>query len=165
MIRLTCFTTEDFSPVFIHEFDCQEWKEVIEWLYNGLCFNYLNLKHGRRGAYRKVDREIYTTTGPSEGVLDKHHRLHKQVKQAKAAIDYWQLNFIDTPVDCVENVSEFRLHFAEAFSACTELQEELPSHFWENARRLHTMLYNNKTVHEFYVEDIDEEYTRLSEYK
>ena len=162
MITMTCLTTEErFAPVFTQDFETATWKEVVELVYECLRHQHDGLREARREAQKMVDEQL---TGQKLTHLEKFKQLHTLTAQAADAVTYWNDNFMKAPACRIRNVSEWKLHFSNAYRTLS-LNPEILDDFSADAEwainNLRTIVYQNAAVCEFYFEEWDNSSERV----
>ena len=162
MITMTCLTTEErFAPVFTQDFETATWKEVVELVYECLRHQHDGLREARREVQRMIDNHL---TGPNLTCLEKFKEIHKSTAQAADAVTYWNENFMLAPARRIQNVSEWKVHFSNAYRTLS-LNPEILDDFSADAEwainNLRTIVYQNATVCEFYFEEWDNSSERV----
>ena len=162
MITMTCLTSEErFAPVFTQDFNDSTWEEVVELVYECLRHQHDGLREQRREVQRMIDNYL---TGPNLTYLEKFKQLHTLTAQTADAVTYWNDNFMKAPACRIRNVSEWKLHFSNAYRTLS-LNPEILDDFSADAEwainNLRTIVYQNAAVFEFYFEKWDDSSERV----
>lgn len=162
MITMTCLTSEErFAPVFTQDFNDSTWEEVVELVYECLRHQHDGLREARRESQKMVDEQL---TGQKLTHLEKFKQLHTLTAQAADAVTYWNDNFMKAPACRIRNVSEWKLHFSNAYRTLS-LNPEILDDFSADAEwainNLRTIVYQNAAVFEFYFEKWDDSSERV----